>query len=199
MAVLVVVGALLYPTPKPPEPKEVAALEEAKHAIEIIHFHLPQNPESEQIADSLNRIAKAYGEQVLVTRVDINADPERAKAEKVTKPPKVVMMVGTVRACKFQGVWTYPQIERKVDEILLGLKRMGKNWRPNVAGMENAPATSASSGTPSSPAVSGQTPAKAPAPPPDPDLVPGLQRLGPKPAAIPPASSPAVPEAPKAP
>jgi thioredoxin-like negative regulator of GroEL len=102
MAILVVVGALLYPTPKP-EPKTVAAPEEAKHAIEIIHFHLPQNPESEQIADSLNRIAKTYGEQVLVTRVDINADPERAKAEKVTKPPKVVMMAGSVRACKFQG------------------------------------------------------------------------------------------------
>lgn len=192
MAVLVVVGALLYPTPKP-EPKAVAAPEEAKHAIEIIHFHLPGNPESEQIADSLNRIAKTYGEQVLVTRVDINADPERAKAEKVTKPPKVVMMAGSVRACKFQGLWTHAQIERKVEEILRGLKRVGKDWRPDVAGMANAPAT------PATPAVPVPTPAKAPAPTSGPDLVPGLQRLGSKPATTPPANSAAIPAAPKNP
>ncbi|MCU0750244.1 MAG: thioredoxin domain-containing protein, partial [Akkermansiaceae bacterium] len=185
MAVVVVVGALLYPTPKP-EPKAVATQEEAKHDLEIIHFHLPQNPESEQIADSLNKIAKKYGEQILVTRVDINAEPERAKAEKVTKPPKVVMMAGTVRACRFQGVWTEAQIERKVEEILRGLKRVGKDWRPDVAGMENAPTKPGIPGqaAPPSPASTGA--ATPPAPPSGtPTAVPGMQRLGQKPAATP--------------
>lgn len=198
MAVVVIVGALLYPTPKP-EPKAVASQEEAKHDLEIIHFHLPQNPESEQIADSLNKIAKKYGEQILVTRVDINAEPERAKAEKVTKPPKVVMMAGTVRACRFQGVWTEAQIERKVEEILRGLKRVGKDWRPDVAGLENAPNKPAVPGQPApSPASTGA--ATTPAPPAGtPTAVPGMQRLGQKPAATPPAAAVTTPAAPKAP
>lgn len=203
MAVVVVVGALLYPTPKP-EPKAVATQEEAKHDLEIIHFHLPQNPESEQIADSLNKIAEKYGEQILVTRVDINAEPERAKAEKVTKPPKVVMMAGTVRACKFQGVWTYGQIERKVEEILRGLKRVGKDWRPDVAGMENAPNKPAVPGQPAGPSPASTGAATLPAAPAGtPTLVPGMQRLGQKPAAAPPAAPPATsaaaPVLPKAP
>jgi hypothetical protein len=70
-----------------------------------------------------------------VNRVDIAAHPEIAQAEKVTRPPKVVMMAGETRACKFQGVWTQAQVEKKVEEILRGLKRMGDDWRPDVKGM----------------------------------------------------------------
>ncbi len=188
MAVVVVVGALLYPTPKP-APKAASGQAVAKHDLEIIHFHLPQNPESEQIADSLNKIAKKYGEQILVTRVDINAEPERAKAEKVTKPPKVVMMAGNVRACKFQGVWTDVQIERKVEEILRGLKRVGKDWRPDVAGMDSAPHKPAIPGQPASPVTN-----PSPVPSTTSTPVPGLQRLGTKPAAAAPAAAtPAAP------
>lgn len=149
LAIVVVAGVLLFPK----KPAKAGAINKeevaARHAIEIIHFHLPNNPESEQIADYLNRVETKYDGQVLVTRVDVNADPERAKAEKVTKPPKVVMMAGSLRACKFQGLWTQAQIERKVEEILRGLKRMGKDWRPDVQGMQPA--------TQTSPALPGQS------------------------------------------
>jgi|GEM_PF-6710237 len=114
--------------------------------VGIVHCHVPRNPESEQIADILNRVAKKYGSQVLVIRVDIVAFPAFAKAENVTKPPKVVMIVGTSRVFEFQGLWTQPQIERKVDELLHGLERVGKDWRPEVKGMQRA-----SSATPPSP------------------------------------------------
>lgn len=136
IAIGVLLGVWFYPEKKP----EVRQAEQvqAKHLIEILHFHLPGNPESEALADSLNRIQAKYGGLVLVTRVDIQKEPDRAKAEKVTKPPKVVMMAGEIRACKFQGVWTQAQIERKVDEILHGLERMGKDWRPDVQGMQPA-------------------------------------------------------------
>jgi hypothetical protein len=134
----VLLGVWLFPEKKPEAKPVAAAAGEAKHLIEILHFHLPGNPESEVIAGHLAKVQTKYGEQLLVTRVDVQKDPERAKAEKVTKPPKVVMMAGTVRACKFQGVWTQVQIERKVDEILHGLKRMGKDWRPDVQGMQSA-------------------------------------------------------------
>lgn len=141
IALVIGVSVWLYPKKPVPPPSAPAAASPpavAEHDIEILHFHLPNNPESEQIADSLDRVAKKYGKQVLLTRVDITTNPERAKAEKVTKPPKVVMMAGTERACKFQGVWTQAQIEFKVEEILRGLKRMGKDWRPEVKGMKPA-------------------------------------------------------------
>jgi len=106
--------------------------------VGIVHCHVPGNPESEQLADSLNGVAKKYGSQVQVIRVDIVAFPAFAKAENVTKPPKVVMIVGTERVFEFQGLWPRPQIERKVDEILHGLERVGKDWRPEVKGMHRA-------------------------------------------------------------
>jgi hypothetical protein len=135
IAVAIVLGVMFYPKKPAPPPKAKDAIE-AVHDIEILHFHQPKNPESEQIAASLKKIADKYGKQILVTTVDIVAEPERAKAEKVTAPPKVVMMAGAIRASKFQGVWTYAQIEFKVEEILRGLKRMGKDWRPDVQGMK---------------------------------------------------------------
>lgn len=174
MAIVVSTAAWFFPKAPPPAAAQTGAV--AKHDLEIIHFHLPGDPESEQIADSLNKIAEKYGAQILVTRVDINAEPERAKAEKVTKPPKVVMMAGTVRASKFQGLWTQAQIERKVEEILRGLKRMGKNWRPDVQGMQ--PSTQAAPQTPVQPATQ---PAIQPAHPPgmQPAPPPGMQPAGP--------------------
>ena len=173
MAILVVTAAWLFPKAPPPATSQTDA--EVKHDLEIIHFHLPGNSESEQIADSLNKIEEKYGGQVLVTRVDINADPERAKAEKVTKPPKVVMMAGTIRASKFQGVWTQAQIERKVEEILRGLKRMGKDWRPDVQGMQ--PSTQAA---PTAPVQPTKQPAIPSAHPPgmQPATPPGMQPAG---------------------
>jgi hypothetical protein len=106
--------------------------------VGIVHCHVPGNPESEQLADSLNAVAKKYGSQVRVIRVDIVAFPAFAKAENVTNPPKVVMIVGPARVFEFQGLWPRPQIERKVDEILHGLERVGKDWRPEVKGMQRA-------------------------------------------------------------
>lgn len=134
------VGAWFYPKheEKAATATSGAEAEAVVYDLEIYHYHVPGNPESEQIADSLNKIGEKYEKYVRVNRVDITAHPELAKAEKVTKPPKVVMMAGDVRACKFQGVWTYAQIEWKVEEILRGLKRMGKDWRPDVKGMQPA-------------------------------------------------------------
>lgn len=134
LAIAVIGGAWFFPSSKPPD--TTAEAEAIVYDLEIFHYHVPGMPESEQIADSLSKIGSKYEKYVRVNRVDITQNPELAKAEMVTKPPKVVMMAGEVRACKFQGVWTYDQIERKVEEILRGLERMGKDWRPDVQGMQ---------------------------------------------------------------
>lgn len=133
VVVVVAAAAWFFPKKQAPPKEQVTAASEP--LIEILHFHLPNDPASEQIADHLNAVQSKYGGQVLVTRLDVNQHPDRAKEERVTRPPKVVMMAGTIRACKFQGLWTQLQIERKVDEILRGLKRQGKDWRPDVQGM----------------------------------------------------------------
>lgn len=101
-----------------------------KHSVEILHFHLPNDPGSELIADHLNKVQAKYCGQVLVTRLDINTHAERAKAEGVTKAPDVVILTGKDRAFEFQGVWPRARIEAKVEEILRGLRRMDKNWMP---------------------------------------------------------------------
>jgi thiol-disulfide isomerase/thioredoxin len=106
--------------------------------VGIVHCHAPGHPDSEQMADILNNIARRYGDQVKVIRVDITAFPEFAKTEKVTTPPKLVLTAGTVRAAELQGLWPQPQIEQKVDEILRGLKRVSKDWLPEVKGMQRA-------------------------------------------------------------
>lgn len=161
IAIGVLLGVWFYPEKKP-EPKQVAASQEqAKHLIEVLHFHLPGDPDSEKLADSFNKVETKYSGLVLVTRIDVQKEPERAKAEKVTKPPKVVMMAGEVRACKFQGLWTQAQIELKIDEILHGLERMGKDWRPDVKGMQSATPTAAAKVAPPTQPAAPSRPAAA--------------------------------------
>ncbi len=151
LATGICLGVWFFPKKQAP----AQAQETIKYDIEIIHYHKPQDPESEQMADILNKVrAKYSNHEVLVTRVDITAHPEMAVAEKITKAPKVVMMANEQRACKFQGLWTQAQVERKVEEILRGLKSVGKDWRPDVHGMKPA------SGSPGAPA---QTPPPTPA------------------------------------
>ena len=139
LAIGVAAGVWFYPERKPPPPADEPAADAVHYDLEIFLYHQPGNADSEQMAASLAKVAEKYSKQVRLTVVDITAHPEKAAAEKVTRPPKVVMMAGEIRACKFQGVWTHRQLELKVEEILHGLERMGKEWRPDVKGMKSAP------------------------------------------------------------
>ncbi len=103
-----------------------------------VHFHTPGQAASEEIADSLNRIVVKYCKQVLVVRVDVTTKEGGgwAKLENASRTPDVLMTAAKQRACRFQGLWPYPQIEKKVDQILFGLERASKDWRPEVKGMQ---------------------------------------------------------------
>lgn len=158
LTVVVVASAILIPRCEKPV-EETKGDSEPEHLIEILHYHQPRNPDSEQLAERLNAIGKKYGNQVLVTRVDITTHPQRAAAERVANPPKVVIMAGTVRAFEFSGLWPLDRIEQKVEEILRGLKRVGKDWRPPVSGMSPG-STAPGPAAPGSPA-----PPISPAPP----------------------------------
>jgi thioredoxin-like negative regulator of GroEL len=103
--------------------------------VKILHFHLPSNPDSEMIADCLNTVAVKYNIQVLVVRLDVAAHAALSASEKVTDRPKVLIIAGDRRTCEFEGARPKEWIYKRVDEALWGLRRVGKDWRPEVKGM----------------------------------------------------------------
>lgn len=128
-------GVYFYPQKKVEAP---AAAVVADNRLAVVHHHLPGDPASEQIADILNKVGKKYDKYLVVNRVDFKKSPEVGKAQGVTKAPHVIVLSGGEKVYEFQGPATQIQVERKVEEILRGLKRIDKNWRPPVQGMQPA-------------------------------------------------------------
>jgi hypothetical protein len=142
VVIAIAAGVWIYqkPVAAPPQVKaeEKVVTESPENGLAIIHYHLPGDPASEQLADILNRIQRKYGKLVIISRADFKLHPEAAKADGVTRPPHVIMISGKEKAFEFQGLWSQARVEQKVDEILRGLKRVGKDWRPVVPGMTPA-------------------------------------------------------------
>ena len=106
------------------------------NGVAIVHFHLPGDPASEQLADILNIVRKKHGRRVQVVRISFEGHPVGLKTVGVSKLPHIMMIVGTRKVFEFQGLWTLQRVDKKVVEILHGLlKRVGKEWRPDVPGM----------------------------------------------------------------
>ena len=126
------------------KPGKVAPLQPAvvtaspENSLSIVLHHLPGDPAGEQLAAILDRIQNKYGKLVIVSRVDSKLHPETSKAQGVTKSPHVIIIAGTEKVFEFQGLWSQAKVEQKVDEILRGIKRVGKDWRPEVKGMTRA-------------------------------------------------------------
>jgi len=107
-----------------------ASVVQPKHELEILHFHLPGQKDSEALADHLNHVEKKYCSQVLVTRLDVRSNAERVKKENVRYTPEVIILQGEATAFRFQGLWPKARIEERVEEILRGLRRMEEGWMP---------------------------------------------------------------------
>jgi len=134
----IVAGVWFYPKPGTKIAVEKAVTTSPENGLLIVLHRLPGDPASEQMAEILNRIQAKYGQQIIVSQVDFQLQPEVSKAQGVSKPPHVFMIAGTEKVFDFQGPWTQAQVEFKVEEILRGLKRVGKDWRPPVPGMKPA-------------------------------------------------------------
>lgn len=134
LTIVIVTGVYFYPMRHVEKPVD----EKQNDALIIEHYHLPGDPASEQIANVFNVIQKKYGKLLEVHRIDIQKNPELAKAQGVTKPPHVVFTYHKGKVYEFQGIYSEAQIEKKVDEILHGLKRIDKAGHPPVPGMKPA-------------------------------------------------------------
>lgn len=134
----IIAGVWFYPKPGAKVLEEKAVTVSPENGLLIVLHHLPGDPASEQMAEILERVQAKYGKQVIVSLVDFKLHPEASKAHGVTKPPHVVIISGTEKVFDFQGAWSQAKVEFKVEEILRGLKRVGKDWRPPVPGMTPA-------------------------------------------------------------
>ena len=114
------------------------ALGKQMPVVKILHFHLPGNADSELVADHLNTVAVKYNIQVLVVRLDVSFHAGLAALEKVANRPKTLIYADARRTCEFEGAQTLDWIYKRVDEALWGLRRVGKDWRPEVKGMSRA-------------------------------------------------------------
>lgn len=137
LIVAIVAGVWFYPKPTAKVVVEQVVTSPENGLLIVLH-HLPGDPASEQMAEILNRVQTKYGKQVIMSLVDFKLHPEVSKAQGVTKPPHVVIISGKDKVFDFHGPWTQAQVEYKVDQILRGLKSVGKDWRPPVPGMKPA-------------------------------------------------------------
>lgn len=133
LTLAIVAGVWFYPKPKI---EEVVLPPSPENGLLIVLHHQPADKTSEQLSGILDKVQKKYGKLVIVKRLDFGKNPQTAKAHGVTKAPHVVMISREKKVFDFQGLWTQQQVEQKVDEILRGLKRMTKDWRPPVPGMK---------------------------------------------------------------
>ncbi len=103
--------------------------------VAIVHCHLPGDPASEQLAAVLNAVQQKYGKLVKVIRVGFPAQPADWQVRRGIRLPYVMMIVGSENAFQFQGLWPLAKVEKKVEELILGIRRVDKDWRPVVPGM----------------------------------------------------------------
>ena len=129
-------GVWFYPKPEAKVAVEKTLTTSPENGLLIVLHRLPGDPASEQMAGILDKVQTKYGKQVVVSSVDTKLHPEVSKAQGVTQPPHVVIVAGTEKVFEFQGLWTQAKVEYKVDQILRGLKSVGKDWRPPVPGMK---------------------------------------------------------------
>ena len=130
----IIIGVFVYRKSTEEPPPDIRPI--AENGLELILHRVPGEKDSDELSAILEKVERKYGKLLIVRRVDFKRHPEVSKAQGVVKTPHVIINTKTGRAFEFQGLWTQPQIEMKVDEILRGLKRMTKDWRPPVPGMK---------------------------------------------------------------
>lgn len=143
--------AILYPSKDKAEEKAekdqlpqvtTATLEKAKNSgkpLDLIQHHIDGNPDSEKLAELLKLVQQNYQKDVAVHQIDGEKFEDLCKAEGVDKFPHVDIFHEGQKVYEFNGLQEQRVIEQKIDELLRGLvKRVGKDWRPPVAGMQPA-------------------------------------------------------------
>lgn len=104
--------------------------------IQAIHLHLPEDSGSREIARSLEEIRTSYPEHVFISTIDVSSTPQKLKDWRVSRAPAIVFQTEGERLASLEEVWPKPRLTKKIEELVYGLIRVGKDWRPEVKGLE---------------------------------------------------------------
>lgn len=104
--------------------------------VTVVHLHYPENQGSLELARSLEEIRSIHPKQVHVTTIDVAAKPEKIAEWRMASAPSLVIQTESERLYSITGVWPKDKLEAKILELIHGLQRSDKNWRPAVEGME---------------------------------------------------------------
>lgn len=133
---LLVVAALAWFLPDFNRKPETETMKPQR--LVAVLYQLPGSPESDALSAVMDHVEPRYAAVVEIQRVDVTREREKAVAAGVTKVPHVIVLNGQTPVGAFTGQLDQAQVEAKLNEILHGLKRVDKNWRPAVAGMSSA-------------------------------------------------------------
>jgi hypothetical protein len=124
--------AMIY---KPAEKPIPPATQSPEKGILIVFHFSPDEVESTQMGEVYDSFQKKYESRVIISRVNSKLNPEISKEQGVTKPPHAIIIAGTEKVHEFLGLQHKAAVHQKLEEILRGLERMTKDWRPKVKGM----------------------------------------------------------------
>lgn len=84
----------------------------------VLDMHAQRAEPSRQLSPILERLAAEYGGELVLARVDVDAQPQIAAAFQVTAIPSVFAVIKGQPVPLFQGAYPEPEIRQILDELL---------------------------------------------------------------------------------
>jgi putative thioredoxin len=84
----------------------------------VVLLWSPRSPSSTELASSLGALASRYGGRFLLSRVDVDSNPQIAAAFQVQQVPAVVAVLAGQPVPLFQGAYPAEQVAPVLDQVL---------------------------------------------------------------------------------
>lgn len=116
-------------------------LQASPNKLTVVNMVEPGNRESEKLQEVLKELKeKKYGEKVVMAELDVNEEPALAASQGVKKEKfagQLNFYANGKKLEQLEGQTDPVVVEKTIDRLLAGLvQRTGKDWLPDVPGME---------------------------------------------------------------
>ncbi|MCW1922472.1 hypothetical protein OKA05_07890 [Luteolibacter arcticus] len=118
-----------------------AQIQASPNQLTVINMVVEGNPDSKKLQEVLEKLKKdKYGERVVMTELNVNEEPELAASQGVKKEEFAGQLDFHANGKKLEqlvGQTDPVVVEKTIDRLLAGLvQRIGKDWLPDVPGMQ---------------------------------------------------------------